>query len=479
MEWPDIDYDAFDFVTEATEKEIWKRALQASLVDVTRTPSEKIKPKVKTLMKRLTTMSEDWKKNYRSIIEDFIDIQASVSNEQALDMAQAGLDALHDMMLFRLDAQTIVPAKDVFVITSSFPKLETVTLLGCKAPDIDFQFGLSDPVQPDHTLYGLEAIAQVEAWYRYGIMETSASVLAKQTFSQGSKLPIILSQKRFVLLGCTSELGPAKSLLQIPGVTVLGIARGGHKLDDLLEFVRCRSPDDTTFVYNPKGADLLTQGPQISQWILDQTNESHELVLIPLAQSEEGEESVRLAVAMDLIIQRVLRQRPKNATLCYYLSPTTVMMVPPTATSKAAQRLQQRPKWEQFVTKMSSRWMQPSWTTDENNHNYALVNGIMNVQGPLHVLAKTMQSWRCMIAYYRDGYVVAAPYAPLCRTKSNALLAQALEGMHHFEPMLALDALPASTLMAAILVSQIQFLNRPLPDMEENPFTMFWDGTVQ
>lgn len=45
--------------------------------------------------------------------------------------------------------------------------------------------------------------------------------------------------------------------------------------------------------------------------------------------------------------------------------------------------------------------------------------------------------------------------------------------------MLAMDVGPASTLMASIVCSQIQFMNRPLPDMEENPYTMFWEGAVQ
>merc|ERR1712226_521866 len=86
-----------------------------------------------------------------------------------------------------------------------------------------------------------------------------------------------------------------------------------------------------------------------------------------------------------------------------------------------------------------------------------------------------------MIAYYRDNHSVSAPFAPMTRTNSvvgYASVAAVLEGMHHFEPMLAFDVGPASTLMAAILMSQVQIINRPLPDMEENPFTLFWDGSV-
>ena len=98
-----------------------------------------------------------------------------------------------------------------------------------------------------------------------------------------------------------------------------------------------------------------------------------------------------------------------------------------------------------------------------------------------YLLSKTMQMWRCMIAHYRDGLVVAAPFAPITRTNSvvtNNAIEAAVEGMHHFPPLLAFDVGPASTLMAAIMLSQLQIVNRPLPDMEESPFCMFWDGSV-
>jgi hypothetical protein len=380
--------------------------------------------------------------------------------------------------LFRIDTNTIVPAKDVFVLTGSFPKLPTKTLIGSKAPDIEFQFGLANPKNPRDTLYGLEACAQVDAWHKYGVMETSASVLAKTTLTN-SNLSSPMSNKRFVLLGCTSELGPAKSLLLIPGATILGIARGGKKLDALLDYARYNAPDDTTFLYNPKGADLMSEGPQIAQWILDQTSPENELVIVPLAQLEE-EADVRVAVAMDLIIQRIFRQREKS-TLCQYMSPASVMVLPPMAATNAQKRLEERPTWEKWTNTLTmGKWLQPSLPT--SNNDFTILNGLVTAQGPQYALARALQQWRCMITYYRDAHIVAAPFAPPTRTKSmiaNSAIESALEGMHHFEPMLAFDVEPASTLMASILVSQIQFMNRPLPDMDENPFTMFWDGAVQ
>lgn len=472
MEWPDFNPETLSFVTTGTAKAVWRRAANAALADITEDHTV-LKPKIEAFKRRLDDC-ENWRYEYREIIEEFISIQASASNEQALDMAQAGIDALHDLLLFRIDDQTIVPAKDVFALSGGFPKLETVAVAGTKAPDIDFQFGLANPFNLQETLYGLDACAQVDAWQEYGVLETSAAVLAKTTFTNAN-IPSVMSNKRFVLLGCTSELGPAKSLLLIPGTKVLGVAR---RLDDLLDYVRYNAPDDTTFLYPKGGADLITQGPQIAQWILDETKPEEEIVIMPLAYLD-GEANVRICTAMDLIIQRVIRQRP-NSMVCQYCSPATVMILPPSAATAAQKRLDERPRWESWTNTISlGRWMSPALPTSSND--YAILNGIISTQGPNYALAKTMQMWRCMIAYYRDAHIVAAPFAPATRTISMVAydtISSALEGMHHFEPMLAFDVGPASTLMAAILISQTQLMNRPIPDPDENPFIMFWDGAV-
>ena len=84
-----------------------------------------------------------------------------------------------------------------------------------------------------------------------------------------------------------------------------------------------------------------------------------------------------------------------------------------------------------------------------------------------------------MVAQYRDHDRVSAPFCPLTRTQSNIRydsIANALEGMMHFCPLLAFDVQPASTLMAAILIAHLQLLNRQVPDLDESPFSMFWDG---
>eukprot|EP00980_Cylindrotheca_fusiformis_P030769 scaffold25410_cov117-Cylindrotheca_fusiformis.AAC.2 len=290
MEWP-TDH------TTGTAMDVWRRAAEGGLVDITEDRS-KLLPAVERFKQSLE-YCDNFRQEYRAIVEEFITVMASASNEQALDMAQAGIEALHSLLLFRMDEYTIVPAKDAFIVTSSLPKLETAHVQGTKPESKDgFRLGLTNPANLEETLYGVEACEQVNAWHNYGALETSAAVLAKTTFVNND-LPSVMYRKRFCLLGCTSELGPAKSLLLIPGAQVLGVSRGGQKLDDLVEYVQFNSPDSTKFSFPKGGADLLTQGPQIAQWILDQSSPEEELVLMPLAYAD-GEMNVRLCVAMDV-----------------------------------------------------------------------------------------------------------------------------------------------------------------------------------
>jgi hypothetical protein len=76
------------------------------------------------------------------------------------------------------------------------------------------------------------------------------------------------------------------------------------------------------------------------------------------------------------------------------------MVLPATAHSIAQDRLGNRPAWEKFTSSLSlGKWLQPSLPA--SNNDYGILNGIATAQGPNYALAKTLQMWRCMIAYYR------------------------------------------------------------------------------
>lgn len=147
-----------------TAMAVWKRAAAGALVDITEDRTALI-PAINDFNESLENC-ENFRHEYRVIIEEFITIMASASNDQALDMAQAGIDALHNLLLYRIDDYTIVPAKDAFILTSSFPKLDTIHIKGTKPEEKNgFKLGLGNPANPEETLYGMEACEQVGAWH--------------------------------------------------------------------------------------------------------------------------------------------------------------------------------------------------------------------------------------------------------------------------------------------------------------------------
>lgn len=146
---------------------VWKHAAEAALVDITQ-DREQISPAIERFKQSLAAC-ENFRSDYRKIVEEFVTIMASASNEQALDMAQAGIDALHSLMMYRLDPYTVVPAKDAFVVTSSYEKLRTVHVQGTQTVDRShFKLPLVNPANTKEELFGHGACAQVDAWQNYG-----------------------------------------------------------------------------------------------------------------------------------------------------------------------------------------------------------------------------------------------------------------------------------------------------------------------
>lgn len=159
MEWPTDR-------TTGTAMAVWRHAAEAALVDITQ-DREKMIPAVESFKHSLDAC-ENFRTEYRKIVEEFVTIMASASNEQALDMAQAGIDALHSLMIYRFDSHTAVPAKDAFVVTSTYKKLNSVHIQGTQVESVPFQLPLVNPANLQEELCGHQACAQVDAWQKYG-----------------------------------------------------------------------------------------------------------------------------------------------------------------------------------------------------------------------------------------------------------------------------------------------------------------------
>jgi len=370
------------------------------------------------------------------------------------------------------------------------------------------------------SLFGVEACKVVSEMQKLGQLETSAASLAKHTFTNAD-IVSRLGSKIFVVLGCDHPLAPTKSLLRIPGVTVLGVPSCRAGLDSIVDYCRYNSPDDTTFIYPSvlekiEENSITSRGPQIAQWILDSVKEalssfsSHstetELVLVPMSSpnNSSDESSVRYAVALDLIVQRVLRAfagDEMKLTLWSYQSPTTCAVVPPVSATKSAESLKDRPSLEPWIRALSGGAALTPATGDEsevrggngdisrNNYQYSIVNGIVAKEGPHRVLEESIRMWRCLVTNHDccDDYDefdtdvhVFAPYIPLLEGDVTVL-----------EPLKAFDPAVAASLMAAISIAGLTdpLVNRPMPIVEEaegydgivqetTPFAMFWNGSV-
>ena len=462
MEWPIKEGDTF--LTTPTAKQVLKAAVEAVLVPF----SPELERKMELV--KMIDKEKHWYIGFYSIVDCFVTLMAHLPPVEALLMAQTGLDTLRKEMLFRKDDNTVVPAHEAFSQDDIHVSWDTKILHGFWKPNkLNYLFPLVS--LKGRTLYKKDALLQLLAWMNYGCLEPSAAIHARQTCLSGN---VDISKQVFVLLGATSELGPAKILLKIPHAHVLAVARPGRKLNSLAEWFARFCPTNSTLVLPGDGADLLTEGPQIAKWIIDTVPQDKQVVICHLAYVD-GEAHVRVNVAMDLISKYVSERHP-NVALSFLSSPATVMVVPPEAA--AACKTQSKERWHSYARSMSSgRWMK-GWQYDKGITGMlpAVLNGMTHSQDPNFALAKMMQQWRCMVAYSQKQ-IVSAPMAPATRTQSVVSQSDSaffLEGMQFIEPLVAFNVNTTSSLMTAILLSQIN-----LPPLKlDHPMHVVWDGSV-
>jgi hypothetical protein len=181
-----------------------------------------------------------------------------------------------------------------------------------------------------------------------------------------------------------------------------------------------------------------------------------------------------------------MKQR-SDVGLCYYISPAIVFPIPVEAAQDAQQRYEKDASWKRWMSTASmNKWFQPSNTwkqldddADASATSLPILNGLVNFQGPNYALAKTMQTWRCMVAH-ASGAKVSAPPAPGTRTDSvlhSPEAAAFLEGLQFVPPMLAFDVWPCSSLLTAIVLHQLDQNNSQSRQLQ-HPLTLFWDGAV-
>jgi hypothetical protein len=184
------------------------------------------------------------------------------------------------------------------------------------------------------------------------------------------------------------------------------------------------------------GADLLRETPELGAWLERFENPA----AVGCYAYLDGKDHVRLAVAMDALVQR-LHATGSPAAYAYLASATDALAVPEEAARCAHERYGARglvALWQAPV-----RWMTrerlyapniPDWVTSTTGQRYGIYDGLVIRQGPNYALAKRIQKWRALMVR-TTGHRASANVAPASMTGSvlsSRAFAAAYAGARHY-----------------------------------------------
>jgi len=168
----------------------------------------------------------------------------------------------------------------------------------------------------------------------------------------------------------------------------------------------------------------------------------------------DGEAHVRTSLACDVIMQSVLEERPGSA-LAFIGSPAMPVMSNEDINTAAASAWGACPWWHGPLSVSCGRFQRNTSPPVPCGEGQAyFTNGMLSLQGPNYCLAKSIQTWRAMVAR-AAGVVVSTNMAPPSRTDSVvhvASIATALNGYHYFAPNVVFNAETVSPMMALLLL---------------------------
>ena len=416
---------------------------------------------------------KNWRFGYSKHIVKNVELCCK-SNAACLKVAETGLKYLHDHFEFNLDGKTMSVTEAMESIKGSF---ETYTIKGTgKRPD-DFQFCVpyqkftNNPKNDITQLKGDALLKQLDVWCKQGVIERDArdgiaAMVKKPEFHSTH-----LKDKYFVLLGAGSAMGPLRVLLEL-GANVIAVdidrdfvwkrlvKMARDSPGTMILPLKCpasaiKSDED---LYANAGADLLSQCPQIASWINDQVP-GKQLVIGGYAYLDSAL-FVRLAIAMDAIMNKVLKTR-KNAALGFLCSPTDVFVMPKECYESMQAHYKNQTLWQKLLKMVVPKNMlvknAQHVAKGDNGEEFYIVDGLAVAQGPNYALAKRLQHWRCMLAR-AAGHTVSTNIAPSTATASvvhNPQFGAAYKGMGWFKPLEIVYQDLSNAVMTALLLRDV------------------------
>lgn len=393
-----------------------------------------------------------WRKRYPAHLRAVLEAEARTA-DASVRIARAGLDRLRAEMVF-------AAAGDERPLAAGLPSRRDPALGTASAKGEGArQQELVVPYR-GRQLRGDDLHRQLDDWVARGIAEPSFAEVIRRVMANPDWLAV--PGRQVVLLGAGAEMGPLRPLLAW-GATVraVDVARPA-----IWQRVAATARAGSGVVHAPvhgsgdleqAGADLLTETPEILDWI---GSVDWPLVVGNYAYAD-GASFVRVAMAADSITTELLARR-NDVAIAYLATPTDVFVVPPEAAAAAQERFAHQ-GWRGAVYRplraaTGGRLFAPHYTGTVSTEAgpVGVADALVTQQGPNYALAKRLQRWRAVVARH-DGVLTSAHVAPSTRTRSvmkNRILAAAYRGAPVFGVEI-FDPETSNTLMAAVLVHDL------------------------
>ena len=403
----------------------------------------------------------DWRHGYLGHARRLLEAELR-GRDEALAVPRAGLDSLHDRLVFLRDGESVALTAGCAVGDPDAVSSVRVAGEAASAPG-----PLSVPYRGAR-LEGDALQRQLDRWLQAGTVEPSFVEAVRLVMANPDWLDV--SDRTVVVLGAGAEMGPLHSLSQwgahvvpvdLPQAAVweriLGMIRRGRGRATVP--VLGAPPAGAGDLAGAAGADLVTALPELAQWL-----EGFEgpLTLGNYAYAD-GATHVRVSMAADALSLH-LAQRYDDLSLAVLATPTDVFAVPADAVEMAQRRFAEGGVIrgaEQIIRGVTgNRLFAPNYTdlvTTREGLRAGVADCLVRQQGQNYALAKRLQRWRATVAR-EDGHVVSVNVAAPTRTRSvmrNRALAAAYSGARRFG-VEVFDPSTSNTLMAALLVHDLR-----------------------
>lgn len=415
---------------------------------------------------------------------------AAKSSENALRIADAGLQYLHSIMEFVRGEKSMKLSEAMASFTSNSFDSGFIQGQGRRAEKLELEVPYKGKV-----LKGDALRVQIDKWVTKGVIELSCGASLLKVCDTPQWLD--MSDRYVVLLGASSAMGPVKVLLAL-GANVIGIDLDRPQIWAKLVKLARESSGTLTFpmkrpqtecktdeeLFANSGCDLIGNAPEIRNWLLKVAPGKH--ITVGAYAYLDGPLFVRISVAMDAIIQDLVEQR-KDVSLAYLCTPTDAHLVPAASVVAAADNHRRSPLWQQlfalavgFTKSRMSRNVRKPVVDDEGNQQN-IVDAVVGQQGPNYILAKRLQHWRAIVSREK-GCVVSSNIAPSTATVSvvsNFSFKLAYGGMEYFRPMEVFQEDTSNAVMSALLINDLrneQSAANPKTKLR-NPMNLFTENS--